>query len=988
MIATVVAGAVLGAVTKNVVALVIKLAQRRYDLWKGFQDDIGFIKTELLMIAGAEEDQLSGKGNPSAVKSISMEEMRDLAQDIEDCLDRILRYAEGEGETSLLHRLKAIGGPAYASEIKKLKKRLKAAYQRKQDYGINGSQPSPAAITPEASSSTFFASTARVEPVGIDTPKKELLELLDDVDGQPEQLIVISIVGFGGSGKSTLARSVYDCPDVFSRFPCRAWVVASEHKEDMKGLLTVLLEQIRQNDRARGDVQQLKADISSYLNTQRYLIVLDDIEEQQWETIKSSFPENTRSRIIVTTTIRPLAELCCNHGNNGYVYNMRTLDEKHSKELLEAVLKRHLPGFEQSSTLIVNKCDGHPLALVSVAHYLLRKREFTETDCKFFWKDLGYHMAKEYAFRNLEQVLMSNYLTLPGCPVNLKTCLLYLCVFPSGHPIRRRSLVRRWFAEGYMQCLDPHTAMLVADQNIEELIDRDIIRAMDPSKNAKAKTCRAHGIMHEFLRHMSMSAKFITSFCNPQRSNYRHLFVEERSNSHSSPIHGDVHVDKKENLRAHSLTICGSAGEAVSYFAKCELVRVLDLEECNDLKDEQTDSIHELWHLRYLSLGDTISRLPKEIDKLYCLETLDVRKTKKAITLPVEVMKLPHLAHLLGKFKLEKKNWKKSKPEKYVTGKSNLQTLAGFVTDDDRGLPMLMIRMKKLQKVKLWCNSAGDELLEAIKEFLRVGMDTSDGDRSLSLDLANSSGNILSSLAGSLENSYGYLSSLKVHGVLSRPTQLVMSLLGLRELCLSSSNLLTISDNELSNMSKLICLEYLKLVKVSLGGLVITKRYFPRLLRLCLVQSPVLPKVEKGALRNLVSLQLLSDDLTDLSGIKIEWHEVLQEVVLDSEVDPGTKTILEDAAKKHPKRPRVLYLGRVDPDEIGSTVKYVAAKRPAPGTRSLIVPVEGQIPAVQSSPVINLEQARVSGPSLASTELCSSRDIEMPSSSRVVSSQT
>ncbi|TVU24324.1 hypothetical protein EJB05_26755, partial [Eragrostis curvula] len=111
MIATVVTGAVLGAVTKNVVALVIKLAQKRCNLWKGFQDDIGFIKTELLMIAGAEEDQLSGKGNPSAVKSISMEEMRDLAQDIEDCLDRILRYAEGEGEASLLHRrLKAIGG--------------------------------------------------------------------------------------------------------------------------------------------------------------------------------------------------------------------------------------------------------------------------------------------------------------------------------------------------------------------------------------------------------------------------------------------------------------------------------------------------------------------------------------------------------------------------------------------------------------------------------------------------------------------------------------------------------------------------------------------------------------------------------------------------------------------------------------------------------------------------------------------------------------
>jgi len=61
--------AVLGAVTKNVVAQVMKLVENRYHLWKDFPNDIDFIKRELLMIAGAEEDQLSEKGDPSAVKS-------------------------------------------------------------------------------------------------------------------------------------------------------------------------------------------------------------------------------------------------------------------------------------------------------------------------------------------------------------------------------------------------------------------------------------------------------------------------------------------------------------------------------------------------------------------------------------------------------------------------------------------------------------------------------------------------------------------------------------------------------------------------------------------------------------------------------------------------------------------------------------------------------------------------------------------------------
>lgn len=223
------------------------------------------------------------------------------------------------------------------------------------------------------------------------------------------------------------------------------------------GFLTALLDKLcpGDGDPARSHVHQLQDDITKYLNTKRYLIVFDDIEEDQWDFIKCTLPEKTRSRIIVTTRIRALAEVCCNHGNNGYVYNMRSLDEKRSNELLEAVLKRHLPGLEQSSTLIVNKCDGHPLALFSVANYLLRKREFTETDCKNFWSDLGSHMAKEYTFRKLQQVLLNNYRSLPGRPVNLRTCLLYVCVFPNGHPIRRSSLMRRWIAHGYVQDPDP-----------------------------------------------------------------------------------------------------------------------------------------------------------------------------------------------------------------------------------------------------------------------------------------------------------------------------------------------------------------------------------------------------------------------------------------------------------------------------------------------------------------------------------------------------
>ncbi|RLN36518.1 hypothetical protein C2845_PM03G29890 [Panicum miliaceum] len=203
---------------------------------------------------------------------------------------------------------------------------------------------------------------------------------------------------------------------------------------------------------------------------------------------------------------------------------MRSLDEKHSKELLEAVLKRHLPWLEQSSTLIVNKCDGHPLALFSVAKYLLRKREFTETDCKNFWRDLGSHMSKEYAFKKLQEVLLNNYRSLPDRPVDLKTCLLY------EEQSDEKMVSRK------MHDPDPCKAVDVADKSLEELIDWNIIRPIDPSKNTKVKTCRPHDIMHEFMLHMSMSTKFITTLSDPQRSNYRHLFIDGRAANSSSRV--------------------------------------------------------------------------------------------------------------------------------------------------------------------------------------------------------------------------------------------------------------------------------------------------------------------------------------------------------------------------------------------------------------------------------------------------------------------
>lgn len=248
----------------------------------------------------------------------------------------------------------------------------------------------------------------------------------------------------------------------------------------------------------------------------RYLIVLDDIKNQTlWDGIKSAFPEKATGRIIVTTTIQRVAKVCSR--GNGYVHNMEALDDKHSKELLKAVLKEHSAELKRSSMSIMKKCDGHPHALLTLANYLQSEDRITKSVCEQLCGNLGFRMATEDAFKELQRVLMSSYRSLPKGFLNLKTCLLYVCVFPNGWHIRRSRLMRRWSAEGYVKHDRSRGTLVVAEDNFKKLVDQSTIWPIDTSKNANVKTCRAHGIFHEFLLYMSKSANFITSFDHKDR---------------------------------------------------------------------------------------------------------------------------------------------------------------------------------------------------------------------------------------------------------------------------------------------------------------------------------------------------------------------------------------------------------------------------------------------------------------------------------------
>lgn len=126
----------------------------------------------------------------------------------------------------------------------------------------------------------------------------------------------------------------------------------------------------------------------------------------------------------------------------------------------------------------------------------------TGPTCEDFCNQLCYHLENDKTFEKMRRVLIRNYTSLPGHA--LKACLLYFGIFPSDHPIRRKSLLRRWLAEGFVESLtssstpDPVAAF-------DALMDRNIIEPISVSNNDIVKTCQTYGMMQEFILLMFIS---------------------------------------------------------------------------------------------------------------------------------------------------------------------------------------------------------------------------------------------------------------------------------------------------------------------------------------------------------------------------------------------------------------------------------------------------------------------------------------------------
>lgn len=388
------------------------------------------------------------------------------------------------------------------------------------------------------------------------------------------------------------------------------------------------------------------------LEGNKYLIVIDDVlSNTEWDFIKPHFPANeTSSRIIVTTRVNGIAMHCSNKKLDN-IYELRSRPDN-ARELFEekvfgktANLDEQGPELLEQANLILKKCNGLPLAIVAIGGFLANQPKSA-----LKWKILNDNISAELEMNPeleiIRTVLMKSY---DGLPYYLKSCFLYLSIFPEDHKINLKRLLRCWIAECYSSVVRNKAAEEIAESYLMELISRSMLLPIQKSSYRRKgiDSCQVHDIIREIGISKSMEENLVfrleegCSLLNTKGIAARHLAINGNWEGDQSEFESMVDMS-----RVRSLTVFG---KWKSFFLseKMSLLRVLDLEDATGLVDHHLKHIGKLLHLRYLSLRgcQDIRHLPDSLGNLRELKTLDIRDTRK-VMLPKTIIKLQKLKSL------------------------------------------------------------------------------------------------------------------------------------------------------------------------------------------------------------------------------------------------------------------------------------------------------------------------------------------------------
>ncbi|CAL4991096.1 unnamed protein product [Urochloa decumbens] len=631
-----------GAMNSVLAKLTSLLKEEKMPAAKAIRKQLVFFREELTTMNGLIEKLADTEDHDPLVKGW-MTLVREMTYDLEDFLDAFI-HSVAQGKHNILRKIKRLlSRHQIPEQLQELKQRAIEAIERlsryKLDEAATFSQDAGLTVVDPRLSALYVKDTL----VGIDGPSEKLIEML--TDGR-RQLMVVPIVGLGGMGKTTLAMNV--STRIQEQFDCSAFVSVSQ-RPDTKRILRDILYQVTaypSTQAAPADERLLIDALQEHLSNKRYFIVIDDVWDTSiWRIINICLIDNNLgSRVLVTTRMMSVAESCC-HPDKDHIFEMGPLTVTEARSLFFGRIfgseKSCPPEYIEISNDILKKCGGLPLAIITMAS-LLASKTYSVRAWKQIRDSVGSSLYKDASIGSMRSILNLSYNDLP---YHLKTCLLYLSMFPEDYVIDRKRLVRRWIAEGFVSARNGQDLEEVAEHYLNELINRGLVQSVGAHYDGRVYACQVHDMILDLIVSKSVKENFVITYGKNEhmsglRDNVRRLSLDTR-------YPWDT-FKPSEIITSHirSLTVIGPNKEMPA-IANFRALRVLDVENFGEFESSYFQNIGRLYLLKYLRLHTTsVIEVPEEIVELRYLETVDLTGAPRS-RLPKGIVKLNKLIYLL-----------------------------------------------------------------------------------------------------------------------------------------------------------------------------------------------------------------------------------------------------------------------------------------------------------------------------------------------------
>ncbi|XP_055820972.1 putative disease resistance protein RGA4 [Solanum dulcamara] len=449
---------------------------------------------------------------------------------------------------------------------------------------------------------------------GRDKEEDEIVKILINNVDVAQELPVFPIIGMAGLGKTTLAQMIFNDERVTKHFNPKIWVCVSDDFDE-KRLIKTIVGNIERSSHDVEDLASLQKKLQELLNGKRYLLVLDDVwndDLEKWAKLRAVLNVGARgASILAATRLEKVGSII----GTSQPYHLSNLSPHDGLQLFMqrafGQQREVNPNLVAIGKEIVKKCGGVPLAAKTLGGLLRFKRDESE------WE----HVRDNEIWRlpqDESSILPALKLSYHHLPLDLRQCFAYCAVFPKDTKMVKENLINLWMAHGFLLPKGNLELEEVGNEVWKELYLRSLFQEIE------IKSGNTYFKIHDLIHDLATS-----------------LFSASAASSNIREI----------NVKGYTHMMSIGFAEVVSSYSPSLLKKFVSLRVLNlsySKLEQLPSSIGDLLHLRYLDLSrNNFCSLPERLCKLQNLQTLDLHNCYSLYCLPKQTSKLVSLRNLV-----------------------------------------------------------------------------------------------------------------------------------------------------------------------------------------------------------------------------------------------------------------------------------------------------------------------------------------------------